>query len=118
MLERAVALEPGNVGANLALAADYQKVWELEKAAALYETVLSREPSNVAALIGKGIVERKRGNDAAASDCLKIAGATGANQRTTISAMLGELRTTKQYAEARELLSHLMQDAPNDCGYL
>jgi tetratricopeptide (TPR) repeat protein len=118
MLERAVALEPGNVGANLALAADYQKVWELEKAAALYETVLSREPSNVAALIGKGIVERKRGNDAAASDCLKIAGATGANQRATISAMLGELRTTKQYAEARELLSHLMQDAPNDCGYL
>jgi tetratricopeptide (TPR) repeat protein len=118
MLERAVAREPGNVGASLALAADYQKVWELEKAAALYEAVLSREPANVAALVGKGIVERKRGNAAAALDCLKNTGATGANQRAAIAAMLGELRTTKQYAKARELLAQLMQDAPNDCGYL
>jgi tetratricopeptide (TPR) repeat protein len=118
MLERAVAREPGNVGASLALAADYQKVWELEKAAALYEAVLSREPSNAAALIGKSIVERKRGNATAALDCLKIAGATGANQRAAISAMLGELRSTKQYTKARELLAQLMQDAPNDCGYL
>jgi tetratricopeptide (TPR) repeat protein len=117
MLERAVALEPGNVAANLALAADYRKVWELEKAAARYEAVLSCEPSNVTALIGKGIVERKRGN-AAALDCLKIAVEIGASQRAAIPAVLGELRTAKQYAEARELLSQLMQDAPNDCGYL
>jgi tetratricopeptide (TPR) repeat protein len=118
MLERAAALEPGNVGANLALAADYQKAWQLEKAAALYQAVLSCEPSNVAALVGKAIVERKRGNAAAALDCLKIVVAKGANQRAAISAMLNELRMTKQYAEARELLAQLMQDAPNDCGYL
>jgi tetratricopeptide (TPR) repeat protein len=118
MLERAVALEPANVGASLTLAADYQKVWQLEKAAALYEAVLSREPSNVAALIGKGIVERKRGNAAAALDCLKIAGEKGVHQRAAISAMLGELRMTKQYTEARELLAQLRKAAPNDCGYL
>jgi tetratricopeptide (TPR) repeat protein len=117
-LERATALDPGHAGASLALAAEYQKVWELEKAAALYETVLSREPSNVAALIGKGMVERKRGNAAAALDCFRIAGAAGGHQRTAIAAMLGELRMTGQYAEARELLSQLMQDAPDDCGYL
>jgi tetratricopeptide (TPR) repeat protein len=118
MLERALALEPGHVGNKLKLAADCCTAWELDKAAAIYEQILATETTNVPALVGLGVVERHRGNARAALEHFKTAVHTGANPNTAISAVLRELRATAQYTEARELLSDLMQAAPQDCNYL
>ena len=110
--EKAVALEPGDLSAKLALADEYLKIWRLDAAATLYDAI-QFEPGGFGwGLFGKGHVARRRGRRDEALKCFSAAMDTPLFEWATIETSR-ELLEAGRFDEARDFLDAAIKRDPN-----
>ena len=111
LFEKAMALEPSDLSAKLALADEYLKIWRLDAAATLYDAI-HFEPGGLGwGLFGKGHIARRRGQRDEALTCFAGAMDTPLFEWATIETSR-ELMEAGRFEEARDCLQAAIERDP------
>ncbi len=112
IIEKAHALAPGRREARLALAGEYLRHWRIQEADELYDAILSGHEEDIAALIGKGQVMRRRGDAVAALEYYRLAASAPAATEATVCEYSRELQDAGQFLEADRILQEAIARNP------
>lgn len=115
-LDKALALNPGDVNAETLLGWAQMGQGKLDPAMAIFDSVLERVPDHALALINVGFVHLRRGNHALAIENLTTAIAFDSDRKAMLYAhyYMGLVHfETEQYAEAIGALLRAIEMGPN-----
>ena len=112
VIEMAHTLSPGLREARLALAGEYLRHWRLEKADEIYDALLCSHKDDIAALIGKGQVMRRRGDINAALEYFRQAASLPTATDITACEYFTELLDAGQWQESDRLLQAAISRYP------
>lgn len=104
-LEKASAMDTGNLAIRLQMAQVLQALDRLDEAHALYQAIRDEDRSNPHAAAGLGYIARRRNENEAAAGLFREAMALGANNRDLLAVFTETLLDLGEDAEAKEIYS-------------
>jgi tetratricopeptide (TPR) repeat protein len=110
--KKALAKEPDNVSAKIALANEYLSCWRLIEAEDLYDSALALERRHFAALMGKGQIARRRGLRDAALQFFEAAVAEPAADEWAAIELSTELLNAGRFEQSRQTILTALSRGP------
>ena len=118
LFEEAVAREPDSLHARQALAGEYVAAWRLDEAERIYDLILAADAQNVAALLGRAQIARRRGERAKSLEALAAAAQAEPDSEWAMIEYARELVDAGRPEEAELRLAALIERNPNRPGAL